>query len=77
MLPSFREQGLATEAVEGLLGWALKDERVKSVRAHTLAHLYASRRVLEKTGFAPAPGAADADGDQTVRYDYVRDDKAA
>jgi RimJ/RimL family protein N-acetyltransferase len=77
MLPSFREQGLATEAVEGLLGWALNDERVKSVRAHTLAHLYASRRVLEKTGFAAAPGADGAEGDQTVRYDFVRDGKAA
>jgi RimJ/RimL family protein N-acetyltransferase len=73
MLPSFREQGLATEAVEGLLGWALEDERVKAVRAHTLAHLYASRRVLEKTGFAAAPGAEDAAGDETVRYDYVKD----
>mgnify|MGYP006271120519 FL=1 len=77
MLPSFREQGLATEAVEGLLGWALSDERVKTVRAHTLAHLYASRRVLEKTGFTPAPGAGESDGADTVRYDYVKDEKAA
>ena len=77
MLPSFREQGLATEAVGGLLGWALSDDRVKAVRAHTLAHLYASRRVLEKTGFTPAPGAGEADGEDTVRYDYVKDEKAA
>lgn len=77
MLPSFREQGLATEAVEGLLGWALSDDRVRAVRAHTLAHLYASRRVLEKTGFTVAPGAGAADGEDTVRYDYVKDEKAA
>ena len=72
MTPSFREQGLATEAVEALLGWALQDPRVKTVRAHTLAHLYASRRVLEKTGFTAADGADAATGDETVRYEYVR-----
>lgn len=77
MLPSFREQGLATEAVEGLLGWALSDPRVKTIKAHTLAHLYASRRVLEKTGFTAGPDAEAASGDDTVRYDYVRSAQAA
>lgn len=74
MMASFREQGLATEAVEGLLSWALKDKRVKTVKAHTLAHLLASQRVLEKTGFVPAPAAQ---GEDTVRYDYIRDEQAA
>jgi len=60
MSTSFREQGLATEAVDGLTGWALAQPGVKSVTARTLEHLAASRRVLEKTGFVqtgPADGA--------------------
>ncbi len=69
MLPSFREQGLATEAVEGLLGWAFSHPKVKSVRARTPAHLAASRRVLEKTGFRQT-GEADAGGEKIA--DYVR-----
>ena len=70
MAASFREQGLATEAVEGMLSWAARDARVRRVHARTLAHLAASRRVLEKTGFEPAaPGEDDAG--EVVRY--VRD----
>jgi RimJ/RimL family protein N-acetyltransferase len=67
MLPSFREQGLATEAVEGLLGWAFSDPKVKSVRARTPAHLAASRRVLEKTGFRQT-GESQAGGEQVADY---------
>ena len=70
MLPSFREQGLATEAVEGMLSWAVRDERVRRVHARTLAHLAASRRVLEKTGFEKTRPDAD-DAADVVRY--VRD----
>ncbi|KAA5802298.1 GNAT family N-acetyltransferase [Alkalicaulis satelles] len=62
MLPSFREQGLATEAVEGLLAWAFSDPRVKSVRARTLAHLIGARRVLEKTGFSETGETAEPEG---------------
>ena len=54
MLPSFREQGLATEAVEGLLSWAGQQPGVTQVTASTLTHLYAARRVLEKAGFTAA-----------------------
>ncbi|WP_429911822.1 GNAT family N-acetyltransferase [Glycocaulis sp.] len=51
MLPSFREQGLATEAVQGLAGWAFSQPGVTGIRAHTRASATASRRVLEKSGF--------------------------
>tara|TARA_R110002096_G_scaffold148512_5_gene309437 strand:+ start:889 stop:1449 length:561 start_codon:yes stop_codon:yes gene_type:complete len=67
MLISFREQGLATEAVEGLLDWARQDDRVKRVIAKTLPHLTASRRVLEKTGFSEA-GEREEDGNKIVVY---------
>lgn len=76
MLPSFREQGLATEAVSGLLSWALKDPRVRRVKAQTLSHLLASRRVLEKTGFELSDAATGEDG-ETVRYDFVRSEATA
>lgn len=68
MLLSFREQGLATEAVEGLLSWARQDARVKRVKAATLPHLTASRRVLEKTGFEEV-GERTEDGTTIVLYE--------
>ena len=68
MLISFREQGLATEAVEGLLDWAETDDRVKLVLAKTLPHLAASRRVLEKTGFTEI-GEAEEDGQTVMVYE--------
>jgi RimJ/RimL family protein N-acetyltransferase len=78
MMLSFREQGLATEAVEGLLGWAESDSRVRRVIAHTRDHLTASRRVLEKTGFVETETFADeGEGGQVVRYERPRQAKAA
>lgn len=75
MCPSFREQGLATEAVGGLLDWAFTDPRVRTVRAVTQAHLYASRRVLEKSGFSETESVGD--GEDAIRYDLAREDRAA
>ena len=55
MLPSFREQGLATEAVLGLTDWAFSQDGVYRIVAKTARHLDASRRVLEKAGFEDYP----------------------
>lgn len=77
MLISFREQGLATEAVDGLLGWAERDSRVKRVIAHTKAHLTASRRVLEKTGFVETDTFTDPEDGEVVRYERPRRAAAA
>lgn len=44
-------QGLATEAVGALLGWAFADQRVERIIAHTLVGGRASQRVLAKLGF--------------------------
>ncbi|PWE18920.1 GNAT family N-acetyltransferase [Marinicauda salina] len=71
MLPSFREQGLATEAVDGLLARAFRDPSVKRVRAETPDYLLASRRVLEKAGFAEIGSAAAGEG-EAIRYERVR-----
>jgi len=75
MCASFREQGLATEAVGGMLDWAFEDPRVRTVRALTEAHLYASRRVLEKSGFSETETVTN--GQESIRYDLAREDRAA
>ncbi|MEO1039188.1 MAG: GNAT family N-acetyltransferase [Pseudomonadota bacterium] len=69
MSPSFREQGLATEAVEALVGWAFAQGGVSFIQARTLEHLAASRRVLEKTGFTQA-GPVDEAGMITYRLEH-------
>ena len=50
----FRGYGYATEAVETILAWAFDQPGVTSVAAETETDNAASRRVLEKCGFAPA-----------------------
>jgi RimJ/RimL family protein N-acetyltransferase len=64
-------RGLATAAVEVMLGEAFRDERVESVIAHTLAERNASNRVLEKTGFALA-GETEEDGLKVWRFERGR-----
>jgi len=73
MQPSFREQGLATEAVEGLVNWAFSHDQVRKVCARTLPHLTASIRVLEKTGFTFIGEEQDESGDAVRLYERNRD----
>lgn len=73
MQPSFREQGLATEAVEGLVKWAFDHPEVRNVRAQTLPHLTASIRVLEKTGFTLVKEYTDESGDILCLFERLRD----
>lgn len=73
MQPSFREQGLATEAVEGLVGWAFSHDEVSKVCARTLPHLTASIRVLEKTGFTFITEDEDESGETIRLYERTRD----
>ena len=61
MLLSYREQGLATEGVEALLGWAYSHDAVRSVVAHTRSDRDASHRVLEKAGFVQGETRHDPD----------------
>ncbi|XBQ17518.1 MAG: GNAT family N-acetyltransferase [Oceanicaulis sp.] len=74
MAASFREQGLATEAVSGLLDWAFSHANVKRVTAWTEPHLTASRRVLEKTGFTETGESPGPDGRPRVGYERLRED---
>lgn len=49
--PFFHNRGLATEAVEAMVQWALGQEMVRTVLAETANTNVASMRVLQKTGF--------------------------
>lgn len=51
VLPEFEGQGLATEAVAGLVQWAKQQPQVKHIEAETNTDNEASIRVLEKNGF--------------------------
>ena len=72
MLPSFREQGLATETVEALAGWAFSHPEVTKIVAQTEPHLTASRRVLEKTGFSECGEAVASDSRPRIVYERLR-----
>ena len=70
VLPEFRRQGLATEAVEALITFAVADPRVRAIAAETYPALTASIGVLRKSGFRLVPSRPGSD---TVRYErYVR-----
>ncbi len=51
MDPASQNKGYMTEAVKSLVDWAFQSKRCLSVTAETARWNYASRRVLEKTGF--------------------------
>jgi uncharacterized repeat protein (TIGR04076 family) len=61
---AFRNRGFMSEAVTGMVEWALAQEDVCFVRAETANTNVASMRVLQKVGFAPVRA--------TDRYLYWR-----
>ena len=72
VLSQFRNQGLATEAVERLVTWAFSHQSVIEVCAETLPHLQQSIRVMKKNGFShTGPGSERG----VVRYAVQRPDR--
>ena len=65
ILKGFQHRGLATEAVQRLVGWAFSHHNVNEVSAETLPHLRQSIRVLEKNGFQRAGAGSEAG---VIRY---------
>jgi RimJ/RimL family protein N-acetyltransferase len=51
VVPAFQRRGYATEMAKALVDYALRDERVRLLRAHTLREANPSTRVLRKCGF--------------------------
>jgi RimJ/RimL family protein N-acetyltransferase len=58
---SYRKQGLATEAANGLINHAFEHPEVKVVQAHTLAEENASVQVLKKCGLVFSGALDDPD----------------
>jgi ribosomal-protein-alanine N-acetyltransferase len=71
IISKFRNQGLASEAVERLVRWAFSHQTVHEVSAETLPHLQQSIRVMKKNGFE-FTGAGSELG--VVRYAVQRPD---
>ena len=53
ILENYQNQGFASEAVQAVVTWALKEPHVTAIEAETEANNIASKRVLEKCGFEP------------------------
>jgi ribosomal-protein-alanine N-acetyltransferase len=69
VIENFQRQGLATEAVERLVGWAFSHHNVTEVCAETFPYLSQSIRVLEKNGFELTGPGSEAG---VVRYAVKR-----
>lgn len=50
--PAYQNRGHAVEVAQELIAYALADDRVRTIQAHTLPESNASTRVLTKCGFA-------------------------
>jgi RimJ/RimL family protein N-acetyltransferase len=70
--PEYRGQGYATEAAQGLIDNAFRDERMRLVQAHTLAHENASTAVLKKCGMVKAGEDTDPDVGAVWRWEIGR-----
>ena len=63
---AYRNRGYAAEAVSALVNWAFRQPGVIGITAEIEASNTASRRVLEKTGFAPT-GETGEEGPLYIR----------
>ncbi len=72
IVASEQRRGVCTEAVGALLEFAFEHPEVRLVSAHTLSgeQTVASRRVLERAGFA---GPISTNEDGVVRYELARE----
>jgi RimJ/RimL family protein N-acetyltransferase len=57
--PAYQGKGYATQVANALIDFISGDPRVKTIRAHTLAEVNASTRVLEKCGFKKVSETVD------------------
>ena len=64
--PAYQGRGYATEAAKALIAFAVKDPRVKTIRAHTLAEKNPSTRVLENCGLKKVGDAVDPENGLAV-----------
>jgi len=70
--PGYRNKGLATEMTEALISNAFKDNRVKTVIAHTLAQENASTKILINFGFEKIEEINDPDDGLIWKWELKR-----
>ena len=70
--PAYRNRGLATEMTKGLIENAFRDERVKSIIAHTLGQANPSTKVLEKCGFKKVAEVNDPEDGLIWKWELTR-----
>ena len=64
--PDYQGKGYASEAAQGLVDFASRDPRVRTIRAHTLMQTNASTRVLEKCGFEKISETVDPENNLPI-----------
>ncbi len=69
--PDFQRRGFATEAAAGLLDYALNQNIVRIVRAHTLLDNIASQKVLAKCGFQLIGEVEDPEDGLVLRWERL------
>jgi len=69
--PAYQGRGYATEAAQGLVGFALADQRVRLVCAHTRTDNSSSIRVLEKCNFHCVGEVMDPEDGLVLRFERV------
>lgn len=70
--PKYRNRGLGTEMTKGLIENAFKDERVKTVIAHTLRQENPSTKILQKCGFEKVEEITDPDDGLIWKWELKR-----
>ena len=69
VVPSREGRGYATEAARALIHFAAQDDRVRTIRAHTLPQANASTRVLTKCGFVQIGQVVDPEDGPVWRWE--------
>jgi RimJ/RimL family protein N-acetyltransferase len=72
--PAYQGRGVATEAAQALVEYALRSGQVRVVRAHTRPDGTASMRVLTKLGFTCIGDVIDPEDGLVVRWEIQKAD---
>jgi RimJ/RimL family protein N-acetyltransferase len=67
-----QRKGYATEAAEAMVTYAFRDDRVRTVIAHTISNTNASARVLTKCGFRCVGQVMDPEDGEVWRWERTR-----
>jgi RimJ/RimL family protein N-acetyltransferase len=72
--PAYQGRGLAMEAAQALVAYAMHSRQVRVVRAHTRSERKASMRVLTKLGFTCVGEVMDPEDGLVLRWELQKAD---